>query len=424
MDPASATSAHDDHQVMSPRCTANSAAHGSVADRRGTAGPDYGGARVPRQAASQPNGVPLAVAQRSPTDLVEMESLLGSPWAAGLAHAVTPGEGPGAAFFPEAWPAQPAPVRDEYNVVGGATRAPVFLLLRFLDVTAWRVLEDACAECGGDGTTLTRQQVMGAGGEVLSQERLYILRGLPRLSTGVLPLPRPPWLSRLERHNAETKTCSCLDLGSNDRWLGTESAAIVRRGLQQILVPRPQSLVRWSRKKSADKSRKLWNHREDIWKPKEENRRLRDDARAFREPQDAPGVYFVITARACWLDTRSNSVMVKEMLRFYLRFMTNHLGVGLRFCLKFTINLLSVGLQHYLSFMTSLKGVGLMSNKWVVEYQGQFLLFEKVLEYRMGIGLMTRLLVSEYRMQILLEVLEYRLAIGLMIHLLASEYRV
>ncbi|CAE7778014.1 unnamed protein product [Symbiodinium sp. CCMP2592] len=92
MDPASATHVHDDQQVMTAQTAQPTPRHaGQLLMEGEVAGPDYDGARRPRPAVSLPlpNGVPSTAVQRPPVDGVELDSLNGSPWAAGMAHADT-----------------------------------------------------------------------------------------------------------------------------------------------------------------------------------------------------------------------------------------------------------------------------------------------------------------------------------------------
>ena len=78
-----------------------------------------------------PNGVASSEVRRPPSDLVQLESLNGSPLASGLAAGAQGGATTGTAFCTEAWPAQPDPPRDAHGpMVSGAD--DVFLGLQLL----------------------------------------------------------------------------------------------------------------------------------------------------------------------------------------------------------------------------------------------------------------------------------------------------
>ena len=176
MDPDSATTAHEEQQVMTAQRSAQpSPQHTGQLLEGEAAGPDYsrqeGARRTPQL--PLPNGVPQSQVQRASPDPVEMESLHGSPFASGMAQSAASGLATGSAFYAEAWPAQPPPARDERGMVGGATRPGVFSPAAFSWVS--RLGEFLRTQMPGaveTRTTLTRQQVVGASGEMVSREQL------------------------------------------------------------------------------------------------------------------------------------------------------------------------------------------------------------------------------------------------------------
>ena len=96
MDPPSASSGQDDQQVMQAQSAPQASRHTGPLLEGEAAGPDYGHSRPQGRAVSLPlsNGVPSSEVQRPPSDMVEMESLHGSPFAAGMAQSVAPAPQP------------------------------------------------------------------------------------------------------------------------------------------------------------------------------------------------------------------------------------------------------------------------------------------------------------------------------------------
>ena len=170
MDPSSAPSVHDDQQVMTAQVAQQSPQHTGQLLEGETAGPDY--ARPgPTVRLPLPNGVSAAEVRRPPSDLVEMESLRGSPLAAGMSLAANGGAPSSSGLLTEAWPAQPGPERGERGVASTTARTP-FSPATFSWVS--RLGEFLRTQIPGveTRTTLTRQQVVAASGEVVSREQV------------------------------------------------------------------------------------------------------------------------------------------------------------------------------------------------------------------------------------------------------------
>ena len=118
MEPANASPGRDDQQVMYAQTASTTPQHAGLLLEGETAGPNYQGpdGGEARPQAALPNGVPppTVPTRRTMSDLVEMESLRYSPAASPGAAATEQGQTvvSGPAFFTEAWPAQPEPVRE------------------------------------------------------------------------------------------------------------------------------------------------------------------------------------------------------------------------------------------------------------------------------------------------------------------------
>ena len=118
MEPANASPGHGDQQVMHAQTASTTPQHAGLLLEGETAGPNYQGPEggEARPQATLSNGVPppTAPTRRTMSDLVEMESLRYSPAASPGTVASEQGQQAvsGPAFFTEAWPAQPEPVRE------------------------------------------------------------------------------------------------------------------------------------------------------------------------------------------------------------------------------------------------------------------------------------------------------------------------
>ena len=163
MEPANASPGRGDQQVMHAQTASTTPQHAGLLLEGETAGPNYQGpdGGEARPQAVLPNGVPppAVPARRTMSDLVEMESLRYSPAASPGAAASEQGQPvvPGPAFFTEAWPAQPEPVRE--------TRPPALSASGFSWVARLGEFLRTHVPGGVETRTTLTRQVLGQGTE-------------------------------------------------------------------------------------------------------------------------------------------------------------------------------------------------------------------------------------------------------------------
>ncbi|CAE7621651.1 unnamed protein product [Symbiodinium sp. CCMP2592] len=377
MDPASATPAHDDQQVMHAQTAQPTPRHtGQLLMEGEVAGPNYEGTSRPRPAVSLPlpNGVPPAAVQRPSVDGVEMDSLNGSPWATGMAYAPDQGESARPAFFSEAW--------SGFNIRQGPPRLNI--------VVVWlRILFQLRLVMGQEGEVVqeeVRRQVQEA---LESQRRFMIFVMFVR-----------PTLSTMVRHsgrsNLEAPTMA------KEFHLSAAASRPVKSGRAPLPMPEYLEQIQLVFTEVLEYHRGIGRMTQRL-----ASEYLEQILLVFKEVLEYHLGIGLMTQRLASEYLEQILLVFKEVLEY-------HLGIGLmiqRQALEYLGQILLVFkevLEYHL-------GIGLMIQSQASEYLGQILpVFKEVLEYHLGIGLMCKSLALDFvEVMVTFQALDREVVLGL-----------